>query len=927
MIPPPTQFVPLRIWAFLAALRSHHAEAHKGSLRPVGALLRTPSMCNVGEMLNAGWVPGPQFKIRPPQRGLGALERPRLENALSASADSHRLTLVAAPAGYGKSTLLGDWVRKCDLPCAWLSLDRFDTQPARLFHGVVGAIQAAASRLPLPGRDALLALDQGLAHDRAASYDRLLGALEHLTEPIALVIDDVHLAGPGLANGIVGVLAASAPPSLRLLLSGRGHTSIQLERFRYGEGLGELRAAELALTREEVAQFASSLGQDAAFDAGSLWAVTGGWPVAVHASLVSLAQSRNVPVTTPGATPTHIPLADYVAEEILDQLEPSLAEFILRATTSDWLSRRLAVELYGRPRGGVLLEECLRNGLFIEEHDYRGGESMYRWQSLFAAQCRRILQRRDPLLAERLHRVAARYYQDTDVVECAAQALQGRAPRQAVISLGAHWLEFVLGNDAQTLERLCRDLPAPWSEDPEILMIRSVCRVLAGDAAAASELTERALSRTFVLDALRRRQLERYRVLFEPLPAGGRADLHANPADEVRSTIDASDDGRSAACSTGLFLLARAEFRLHRSGDLATVLLQAAGGAGNPEQLEAVEIPAQSDLALAFAAAGDLMSADEHATQALGRADALGWSSKQRIAPAWLARGIACYWRDDLTAARTCLAKAQRLGSDLFPTGPLSAIYRVLVDCAAGDPVRLADSGAALESFHARGLYAGSWDALHSIAVAKVAEAQGDLARALAIVQPLGAGSHGALADALLAEMLRRGGDIDAAQRCAESAADRRRNAYVDTCLSLTEALVAHGTGDTAAAHERLEHAVHRAEPESVLRPFVERRGELADLLVQHAVWGTAHESFIAALMARETQGETRLRPQSYWSLTEREREVLAYMRSIMTAAEIAEALYISVNTVKTHERSIYRKLGAGSRRDALKTAAKRGIV
>ena len=87
----------------------------------------------------------------PPVRGLGALERPRLENALSASADSHRLTLVAAPAGYGKSTFLGDWVRKCDLPCAWLSLDRFDTQPARLFHGVVGAIQvrgkqAAAAR-------------------------------------------------------------------------------------------------------------------------------------------------------------------------------------------------------------------------------------------------------------------------------------------------------------------------------------------------------------------------------------------------------------------------------------------------------------------------------------------------------------------------------------------------------------------------------------------------------------------------------------------------------------------------------------------------------------------------------------------------------------------------------------------------------------
>jgi LuxR family maltose regulon positive regulatory protein len=297
------------------------------------------------------------------------------------------------------------------------------------------------------------------------------------------------------------------------------------------------------------------------------------------------------------------------------------------------------------------------------------------------------------------------------------------------------------------------------------------------------------------------------------------------------------------------------------------------------------------------------------------------------MAPAWLARGIACYWNDDLQAARTCLIKAQRLGSELFPTGPLSAIYRVLVDCADGDLARLADSSAALESFHGRGRYAVSWNALDTIAVAKIAEARGDRDGALRTVQPLGAGGHGALADTLLAELLRREGDTAASQRCAESLADRRGSSYIDTCLSLTEAIMAHGTGDAAAAHERIEHAVLRAEPETVLRPFAERREELADLLVEHAVWGTAHESFIAALMAREAQGETRLRAQSYWNLTEREREVLSYMRSIMTAAEIAEALYISVNTVKTHERSIYRKLGAVSRRDALKTAAKRGIV
>src|SRR4051794_29548018 len=137
MIPPATQFGPCRISGGFTVLMPRHGGGHEGSLRPVGGLFRRPSMWNVRETQNAGWVPGPQFKIRPPVRGLGALERPRLENALSAAADSHRLTLVAAPAGYGKSTFLGDWVRNCDLPCAWLSLDRFDTEPERLFHGVV----------------------------------------------------------------------------------------------------------------------------------------------------------------------------------------------------------------------------------------------------------------------------------------------------------------------------------------------------------------------------------------------------------------------------------------------------------------------------------------------------------------------------------------------------------------------------------------------------------------------------------------------------------------------------------------------------------------------------------------------------------------------------------------------------------------------
>lgn len=801
---------------------------------------------------------------------------------MSAAADSHRLTLVAAPAGYGKSTLLGHWARNSGLNCAWLSLDRFDRQPERLFHGVVGALQSAASKLPLPGNHVLLALDQNLARDRAASYDLLLGALEHLSERIALVIDDTHLAGPDMAQGIVGVLAASAPPALRLVLSGRGHPSIQLERLRYGEGVGEVHAVELAFTWQEVAQLASALGQDESFDAVSLWQMTAGWPVAVHASLATVAQSGNLPDRNTISSPAHLPLADYVAEEVVDQLDPSLADFVLRATTCDWISRRLADELYGQPGGGRCLQECLRNGLFIEELDYRAGESKYRWHSLFAVQCRRILERRDPILAERLHRVAAQYYQDEDVCECVAQAVRGHAPGLAVTSLGVHWLEFLLQTDADTLDQACRELPPPWNKEPAVLMIRSVCRALAGDGTAA--------------------------------PAN-RLKLDSSTGPSEASTVGGLAGLRSAS-----------EVRAHRDDKPVIAQLRLAGAIGNANSLHGLEVCARAELALAFAAAGDVVNGEEQGSEALEVAERLGRSSQERMAAAWLARGIAGYWRDELNEARAHLVRALRLAGKLFPLSPLAVVYRVLVDCAAGDQTHLAASGAVLASYHDRGLYGVSWNAFHIIAEAKVAEAEGDLDRALTVVQPLGAGGHAPLVDTLLAELLRRGGETAAARRCARSLTSRQRNSYVDTSMSLTEALLAHGSGDTATAHERIEHASCRAEPQSVVRPFTDRTEELAELLGQHAVWGTTHESFIAARMARHAPGHT-LVSASRWSLTEREREVLAYMRSIMTAAEIAEALFISVNTVKTHERSIYRKLGAASRRDALRMAAERGIV
>ncbi|MEV7647570.1 LuxR C-terminal-related transcriptional regulator [Arthrobacter sp. NPDC089319] len=865
----------------------------------------------------------PQFKIKPPRRVELTIQRPRLCEALTLAASSHRLILVEAPAGYGKSTVLSDWVRSTAMPSAWLTLDRFDARPERLLRGVLAAVQLTAAGLSPAINDVLLAADRAQAQDEVASYDHLLAALDLLEEPLALVIDDVHLAGPGLVDGVVGVLTSSAPPALRLVLSGRDHSSLRLEKLRYADGLEEFRTAELAFTLPEAVELASSLEPSPELDVEAVWSTTAGWPVALHAGLVGTPANKDREGGPGGFMPERA-FTEYIAEEVLGQLDPPLADFVLRATTSDWLEHELAIALSGLPTGGALLQECIRKGLFIEEQDSLGNESVYRWQPLFAAQCREILEERNRVLAEHLHLVAARYYQDSDISESVSQALSGREPQQAVNALAAHWLEYLLRNGLSPLEQLCLDMPSPWSHHAGVLMIRSICRALAGDAQSAADLAQRAFAGLSTVDIAPRRRFERFVDLLGLLPNDGTFEVYTKSG---RSTeVSQRTPDHLTAFGAGRRLLGPHD--AHQQGEEQLTLSAAPSedAADRSHSAVADEVILTSEIALAYAVAGDFIAADERAVDALHGADELGWSPDGQMPCLWLAQGITSYWSDDLAGARTYLDKVRPPEGRTSSIHKLGAVYRVLVDCAGSDADQIADTRQMLASVQERGLYGPSWNALSTMASAKIAEAEGDLEGALELVKPLERSENPPLVDAFLAETLRRSGRFAEALNCTKAVTERERNSYTGTSIALTEALLASRDGDMAAAHERVEHAVSLAEPQRIIRPFAERRGELAGLLMQHAVWGTAHEAFVAAQLKENTHSDN-LTTFLYWRLTERELEVLAYMRSMMTAADIGKALFISVNTVKTHQRSIYRKLGAASRRDVLKIAATRGII
>ncbi len=866
--------------------------------------------------------PSPQFKIKPPHRVELTIERPRLCEALSLAADSHRLILVEAPAGYGKSTMLSDWVRNATIPSAWLTLDRFDARPERLFRGVLAAIQSAAAGMSPAVNEVLLTADRAHTHDEVASYDNLLAGLDLLQEPLALVIDDVHLAGPGLVDGIVGILTSSASPALRLILSGRDHSSLRLEKLRYADGLEEFRSEDLAFTLREARDLAVNLKPAPGLDVEALWRATAGWPVALHAGLVGVPAKKEHEDGSGGFTPQRA-FTEYIAEEVLGQLDPPLADFVLRATTCDWLEHELAVALSGLPTGGILLQECIRKGLFIEEKDFRGDKSIYHWQPLFAAQCREILEERNRVLAEHLHRVAARFYQDLDISESVSQALAGRDPHQAVTALIAHWLDYLLRNGRSRLEQLCSDLPSPWNDHAGVLLIRSICRALTGDEQSAVDLVHRASAGLSALETMRRGRFELYVDLLGLIPNDGSFEVYGVSARSPETSHGASHHPTSPDTATSVLGQPGAR---EPEEEHPTVLPSQTTQSADRHSAVADELAVTSEIALAYAVAGDFLAADERVVDALNLADEVGWSPEGQFPGLWLAQGITSYWIDDLADARAHLDKVSPLEGRASSIDKLCAVYRVLVDCARSNTAQITDTSQLLMSLQGGGLRGPSWSALSTMANAKIAEAEGDLAGALEIVKPLEDSENPALVDAFLAELLRRGGKFGEALNRTRAVTERELDSYTGTSIALTEALLAAKEGDMAAAHERVEHAVSLAEPQRILRPFAERRDELSVLLMQHAVWGTAHEAFVAAQLKENTHSDD-LTTFLYWRLTERELEVLAYMRSMMTAADIGKALFISVNTVKTHQRSIYRKLGAASRRDVLKIAAARGII
>lgn len=830
--------------------------------------------------VRAAVAPGvPAYLVTRPAPGRQDVDRIALRSRLSRAVSDHRVCVLLAPAGYGKTSVLTAWAGREERPVAWLSLTEPDHHPEHLARGLAAAV----------------------AELQAAAADGSPRAV--------LVIDDIHLAGEVAAKAVLRPFVKDLPGGVHLVLAGRSDPGLGLPRLLAAGELTRLDAADLSFSAEEVREagrvVGTELGQS---EAAALQELTGGWPVAVRLALIAYVRTAAPfkPVAT-GQIP-HLP--EYLFESVLAELPLGVSEFVVQACVCDWLTGTLANELLDRTDGAAVLEQVVAAGLPLERRESPGAEPVYRWHPLMAASGRALLQRRNPLRLRELEGRAARALASRDPVAAAGHALKGRDPELASALVRSFWLAAVLRGDSALVEELCGQLPAPDAEDPEILAIRAACLRNSGDADRAGHLDRRA--RDGVAPDAEPKTLDLTLSLARLFVIDSPAELAAE-SDRARGLLAdiAGVGGPLRACA--LLLIGWTELRLRRSRT-AIPLLREAASSCRAEGLDDLAARARANESFGLAFSGDFHAAlDLLAAAAHGEGPA-GW---HRVDGAieWFTVGWIHFWTGDADAATDAFQHAADRGGGLVSYADLARCW--LTDAAVDtrDPRRVEQSRAALDLVADATIQGLPWPVYKGVAQAGAALLSGRPDATVAILDEVITGDPQLpAANVLAAELYWLCGAHDRALALTALPLDELPS-YLRAGPVVIDALAARRSGDRDQAHELIEAALTLCKPQGLVRPFLLHDPELTDLLADHPAWGTRYSELVTTCLARRSFGAGQTSGQV---LTVREREILSHLATTMNTAEIAAALHITTNTLKTHLKSVYRKLGVANRRDAV---------
>ena len=870
----------------------------------------------------------------------GVVSRPGLFDRLTRA---RRVVQVPAPPGSGKTILLRSWIAGAGLAAraAWVSVPGEVRDPQRLWIPVVGALRDTA-----PGAPLVRGLTAAPDLDGWTAVERLLEDLAVLEEQVWLVIDDLHGLGSAEALRQLELLIMRAPAALRFVLVARRDLRLGLHRLRLAGELTEIRADDLRFSRTEARALLDAAGvalSDSALDL--LYSRTEGWAAGLRLAALSLSGHPDPEGFAAEFGGSERTVAEYLMAEVLERQPEEARQLLLRTSILPRVNGELADLLTGGSGGERVLQRLEEAGAFVISLDAR--RSWFRYHQLFADLLQLELRGTRPAELPALHEAAAGWYAEHGYpVEAVRQAQAAQDWALAARVLSDRWVGLGLAGLGGTVHELLTRFPAGVIAADAELAAR-----VAGDQLARGSLeeAERCLAlATGTLESVPADRRGRAQVVLAVVRmrlARQRGDLTtvAGEAQRLLSPAVTADpaqyDTARAALGGDLRALALIDLGIaeawtarfdaaYRHLDDGIAL---ARRIGRPY----LEVTGLAHLAQLESWRSFRLGA-ERGLQAIELATQHGWADEPVAGLAYLALGVAMVTQGRLEEAERALSQAERtVRAEVEPAAGMRLHYgRGMLEFVSGR------HDAALSAFRAAERLASSLVTPHTLAPRLRSHLLQTLVRTGETRRV-----EQALAD--LDEPERGRGEIRLAEASLRLAQDDPTaaaavlapvidgsvvmpNAHLwDVQAFLLQAIACDTLGDAGAARRALEQALERAAPEGLLFPFL--YDPVPDLLDRHRRGGTAHAGLIAEILnvlAGQKLGASPAGPQHLREpLSHAEARVLRYLPTKLSAPEIAGELYLSVNTVKTHMRHLYDKLGAHRRHEAVEQARALGLL
>jgi ATP/maltotriose-dependent transcriptional regulator MalT len=911
-------------------------------------------------------------KLYVPQPPLQLVRRPHLVERLQQAVE-RPLTLIAAPAGFGKTTLLSTWLEHTSLQAAWISLEHGDDDLIRFWSYVFTALAHAHQGLGTSAQALLQASTLSPLPPIETVLTVWINDLAALPHEVALVLDDYHVITAQPIHRSLTYLLDHLPPQLHLIMATRADPPLSLARLRARGHLTEIRAADLRFTTEETAAFlARALGLElSGEDIATLEARTEGWIAGIQLAALSMQEHKDIPGFLKAFTGSHRYIIDYLVEEVLARQPELVQTFLLQTAILERLQGPLCEAVLGvmsgtgepiaEASGQAMLEQLEQANLFVTPLD--DSRLRYRYHQLFAEALRHHLQRTHPALVPELHRRASAWYERHGLVgDAVHHALAASDFARAARLIEHAFNTLVRRGEIATLQRWAAALP------DELVRSNIELSILLGWLLFVSGKHDEALrhlrdmEHTFDLDQLSVEHPEQQTLPPESLSqaailgriAAIRAAIALTQGDLPR-TITLSHlalaylPQESMARSYVAGYLGKAHYIDGDIGAASSALEEACRVSWDVNHIFGLFLVIH-DLAHLHILQGHLHQADQTYRQALQQV--LERSGHQpAMGPAYVGRGNLEREWNHLDAATSLLQEGIKLCEQ---TGNTQAILQAYIGLVFIHQAR-GDAGGA-NALMQQAVHIWEQRSPRGTQV-ETAQAwlflmQGDEAVALGWVQRSGLSVDQDLNHLREREYLTLVRVLIAQHRLDEAVkwlanllqlaeAQGRMGSVIEILMLQAEAL--HASGEVNQALERLSRALALAEPEGYIRLFVDEGVPMARLLVQmHARRKSDQsgsigyrEKLLALLGRTHVEGLPHLAtgvtglgtyPLSE-PLSERELEVLRLIGAGYSNREIADRLVIAVSTVKWYVNAIYGKLQVESRTRAIARARELNIL